>query len=107
MFIMIKSKLIKLKLDAIRKQIEFKYRKLKTAYILYIISKIINYCFIKEQSGIYFSFYSFLTEYTFKFFFPYLFFYRAQLKCVNPLKHKNICQCNKKRILYNFLLLIC
>ena len=36
---------------------------------------------------------------------PYLFFHRAPLKCVNPLTHRKICQCNKRRILYNLLLL--
>ena len=35
----------------------------------------------------------------------YLFFYRAKLKCVNPLTHRNICRYNKRRILYNLLLL--
>ena len=33
-------------------------------------------------------------------------FYRAQLKCVYPLKHRNISQVNKRRILYNSLLLL-
>ena len=35
----------------------------------------------------------------------YLFFYRALLKCVNPLTHRNICQRNKRSIPYNLLLL--
>ena len=27
-----------------------------------------------------------------------LFFYRTQLKCVNPLKHRDICRYNKRSI---------
>ena len=37
--------------------------------------------------------------------FQYLLFYRAQMKFINPLRHRNICQCNKRTILNNLLLL--